>query len=250
MKQTRKQRASRNQKFLSKTYFTDLEIFYSVQQIRVTPTLVYVRLVYAVVILIKLSISTNTTKLGQALNPEDIKVSLYLEKLLVHLKAVATLDNQEIHTLGAKFLQILTKIKFWFQRQGKPNRPANEETWPVVNFEPPRPTELKQEDPLQYTDKANFLTDFSKAPTMNTTAWPDQSQSSMGYSDPSYFSQPSWDAMGPFDFPMDLDPDLFTHLIQDDQNLNYLDSGTSDGSAFNQMDYLNNMPDFSSWPMQ
>ena len=163
---------------------------------------------------------------------------------------MATLDNQQIHTLGAKFLQILTKIKFWFQRQRRPNPPANEETWPVVNFEPSKPTELKREDHLQYTDKANFLTDFSKAPTMNTTAWPDQSQSSMGYSDPSYSSQPSWDAMAPFDFPMDLDPDLFTNLIQDDQTLNYLNSGTLDGATFDQMDYLNNMPDFSSWPMQ
>lgn len=163
---------------------------------------------------------------------------------------MATLDNQELHILGSKFLQILTKIKFWFHQQGNQNRPANEETWPVVNFEPPRLTELKREDPLQYTEKANSLTDFSKAPTMNTTAWSDQSQSSMGYSDPNYSSQPSWDAMAPFDFPMDLDPDLFTNLTKDGQNLNYLNSGTSDGAAFNQMDYLNNMPDFSSWPMQ
>lgn len=229
---------------------TDLEAFYSVQQIRATPTLVYVRLVYAVVILIKLSISTSTTKLGEALKPEDIKVSLYLEKLLVHLKAVAMLDNREIHTLGAKFLQILIKLKFWFQQQGQMNRPTHDETWPVVNSEPSEPTESKEEDPLKYTDKAKFVTNFGAAPTMNTTAWPDHLQSSQGYSDPKYSVQPSWDMNAPFDFPMDLDPDLLAHLIQDDQNLNYLDNGTLDLEAFNQMDYLNNMPDFGSWPMQ
>ena len=192
----------------------------------------------------------STTKLGEALNPEDIKVSLYLEKLLVHLKAVAMLDNREIHNLGAKFLQILIKIKFWFQKQGQLNQPANEETWPVVNFEPSGPTELKREDPSLYTNKANYATDFSKAPTMNTTAWPDQLQLSEDYSDPKYSSQSSWDMMTPFDFPMDLDPDLLTHLIQDDPNLNYLDNGTLDGEVFNQMNFLNNMPDFNSWPMQ
>lgn len=184
------------------------------------------------------------------LKPEDLKVSLYLEKLLVHLKAVATLDNREIHNLGAKFLHILIKITFWFRKQGQLNRPANEETWPVVNFEPPEPTQVKREDPSKYTEKANFATDFSKAPTMNTTAWPDQLQSSEGYSDPKYSLQPSSDMMAPFDFPMDLDPDLLTHLIQDDQNMNYLDNGALDVEAFNQMDYFNNMPDFSSWPMQ
>lgn len=163
---------------------------------------------------------------------------------------MATLDNQEIHTLGAKFLLILTKIKAWFQQQEKLQKPANEETWPAATFEPPRATELKREDPSQYTDKSNFLTDFSKAPTMNTTAWPSQSQSTKGYSDSNYSLQPSWDSMAPFDFPMDLDPDLFTHLLQEDQTQNYLDSSTADLEALNQMDYLNNMPDFSSWPMQ
>lgn len=181
------------------------------------------------------------------LKPEDIKVPLYLEKLLVHLKAVATMDDHNTHVLGAKFLQILTKVKVWFQQQVKPYPPAKEEPRLAAGFEPSRPAELKREDPSQFTEKFDFLTDFSKAPTMNTTAWPNQFQSSNGYSDPNYSMQPSWDDVA-FDFPMDLDPNLFTHLIQADPN--YQDSETSNGQAFNQMDYLNNMPDFGSWPMQ
>lgn len=174
-------------------------------------------------------------------------MALYLEKLLVHLKAVATLDNQEIHTLGAKFLQILTKVKVWFQQQGKSHRPAKEETWPTA--ESSRTMELKPEDPSQYTDKLNFLSDFSKAPTMNTAAGPNKFQSSNNNFDPDYSLQPSWNDAA-FDFPMDLDPNLFTHLIQADQTRNHQGSETLNVEAFDQMDYLNNMPDFGSWPMQ
>lgn len=61
--------------------------------------------------------------------------------------------------------------------------------------------------------------------------------------------QPSWNDMA-FDFPMDLDPNLLTHLIEADQTLNYQDSELSNGETFNQMEYLNNMPDFGNWPMQ
>ena len=183
------------------------------------------------------------------LKPESIKVSLYLEKLLVHLNAVATLDDKGTHILGAKFLQILTKVKVWFQQQGTPQRPAKEERRPAVGFEPSRPTELKLDDPSKHTDKFNFLTDFSKAPTMNNPTWPNQFQSPNGYSDPNYFIQPAWNDMA-FDFPMDLDPNLLTHLMQADQIPNYQDSQTSNGEAYNQMDYLHNMPELGSWPMQ
>lgn len=221
----------------------------SAQEIRATPTLVYVRLVYAVVILIKISISTGTTELGKVIQPENIKVSLYLEKLLVHLKAVATLDSQDVHVLGAKFLQVLAKVKVWFQQQGMQHRTANEKAQSAATFEPSRSTIMKRENPSSYIDKSNFHTDFSKAPTMNTTMWPNQFQSSKGYFDPNYSVQPSWNDMA-FDFPMDLDPNLFTNLMQADQAQSYQDSETSNVEAFNQMDYLNNMPDFGSWPMQ
>ena len=190
-----------------------------------------------------------TTELGRVINPEDIKVSLYLDKLLVHLKMVATLDDQEMHTLGAKFLRILTKLKIWFQQQGKPHKPLDEQARPVIDVEPSASAESKREDPSQYADKFNLFTDFSKPPTMNTTAWPNQVESSNGYLDQDYSLQPSWNDMA-FDFPMDLDPNLFTHLMQADQTQNDQDMETSNVEAFNQMDYFNNMPDFASWPMQ
>lgn len=229
--------------------FTNLDVFSSAQEIRSTPTLVYVRLVYVVVILIKISISTSTTELGKVIKPDDIKVSLYLEKLLVHLKAVTTLGGKNLHLLGARFLQILTKVKIWFQQQGKKQKPAKEQQRPAAGSETSRTTEMKREDPSQYTDRFNFLTDFSKAPTMNTTVWPNQFQSSNGYFDPNNSLQPSWDDMA-FDFPMDLHPTLFTNLMEADQTQNYNDIENSNAEGFNQMDYLHNMPDFGSWPMQ
>ncbi len=194
--------------------------------------------------------STSTTKLGKVLKPEDIKVSLYLEKLIVHFKAVATLEDQKIHNLGAKFLQMLTKLKVWFQQQqGKPHRPASEVKRPAATLEPSGPSELKREIPSRYTDNFDSLDDFSKAPTMNTTAWPNQFPPSKSYSDPNYSLQPPWNDMA-FDFPMELDPNLFTHLIQADQTQSYQDSEMSNVGVFNQIDYLNGIPDFGSWPMQ
>ena len=229
--------------------FTNLNILHSVQEIRGTPTLVYVRLVYAIVILIKLSISTSTTELGEVLRIEDLKVSFYLEKLLAHLSAVATLNDQETHTLADKFVQILTKVKAWFEQQGRPYSSANDGIRPPAGSGPSRSIQMKREDHPHYTDKFNLLTNFSKAPTMNTTVWPDQFQSSNDYSDPNYSLQPSWNDVA-FDFPMDLDPNLFTHLIQADQTQNYQNSETSNVEAYNQIDYLNTMPDFGGWPMQ
>lgn len=85
---------------------------------------------------------------------------------------------------------------------------------------------------------------------MNSTPWPNQfQQSPTGYSDPNYSVQPSWNDVA-FDFPMDLDPNLFTHLIQADQNQNYHGNETSNVESLNQMGYLNNMPNYGSWPMQ
>ena len=203
-------------------------------------------MVYAIVILIKLALSPNSTEFRKVLKPEDIKVALYLEKLLVHLKAVATLDNHHTHTLGAKFLLILTKVKVWFQKQMKS---ANGETRMAPGFETSAPMETRSENSLQYTDKLDFLSDFGKAPTADTTAWFNQPQPSNENFDPNYSMQPSWNDMA-FDFPMDLDPSLITHLIQADQTANDQGGETLNMDGFNQMDYLHNMPDFGSWPAQ
>ena len=194
-----------------------------------------------------MALSASSTPLQKVLKPEDIKVSLYLEKLLVHLKAVATLDNHNTHTLGAKFLQILTKVKVWFQKQRKPDRPAKEETRTAPGFETSTTGEMRPENPSQYTEKFDFLSDFGKAPTADTTAW--FNQPSTENFDPNYSMQPSWNDMA-FDFPMDLDPSLITHLIQADQSANDQGGEPMNMEGFNQMDYLQNVPDFGSWPAQ
>ena len=224
-------------------------IVYSVQEIRATPTLVYVRLTYAVVILIKLAISTSTTELGTVLNHEDIKVSFYLEKLLVRLKAVAALDDQAVHTLGDRFYQILAKVKIWFQQQMKPPKPAHEFKAPAASFELSGRTEPKHENLSQDADKFSFMTDFGKSTNMYNTSWPDQFQPTTDYSDPNDAGQPSWNDVA-FDFPMDLDPNLFTHLIEADQDQNLPDNGPSNVEGYDQMNYLGNAPNFGGWPMQ
>ena len=183
------------------------------------------------------------------LKNEDIKVAFYLEKILDHLKAVATLDGQEVHTLATKFVLILNKVKIWFQRQGKQLRPASEEKEPVAGFEPARPPESNQEDPQTYADKFSFLTDFNKPPTVYPTVWPNQFQSPNDYSDPNYPLQSPWNDVA-FDFPMDLDPNLMTHLVHSDQSQDYQEHEPSNMEAYNQVDYLNNMSNFGGWPLQ
>lgn len=91
----------------------------SVQETLRCPTLVYVRIVYAAVILIKISISTSmpSSELGKILEPGSNKIDTYLDNLLVHLRAVATLEQGGKHVLSSVFLRILTKLKLWWQHQ-------------------------------------------------------------------------------------------------------------------------------------
>ena len=155
-----------------------------------------------------------------------------------------------MHTLGAKFFQILTKVKAWFQQQGKPCGPVKEDTRQAAGSEFCRTMEPKQEHPSQNTDKFSFLADFNDSPTtMNTTTWSPQFQSTNGYSDSNFSTQPSWNDVA-FDFPMDLDPSLFTHLIEADQTQTYQDNIPSNVEAYDQMNYTNNLSDFGSWSMQ
>ena len=169
---------------------------------------------------------------------------------MVHLKAVAALDDHDMHTLGAKFLQILTKVKAWFQQQGKPCRPAKQEARPAAGSELCGTTRSKRDDPSHNADKFSFLADFNESPTsMNTTSWSTPFQSFNDYPNPNFLTQPSWNDVA-FDFPMDLDPSLITHLIEADQSQNYQDNIASNVEAYDQMNYANNMPDFGSWPMQ
>ena len=255
-----------------------------VEEVLQNPTLVFARVVYASVILIKLSISASmpSSELGNLVAPESNKIETYLDQLLVHLKNVSILDNSNRHVLSSKFLGILTKLKIWFQHQkqqtsteaftnSKPNQgnDSNEafatnpslQTTPsaqLLQFEPPMgsipwsgPAPQNPQPAPQYDmpslEKVGFFNDFSRpqsAPVVDQvgtqptqpTSWPTDFQTSNFY---------------PFNFPTEVDPNLFTHLVNMELDQTNQSNWLPDVDSFNAMDYAN-LPEFNwaTWPQQ
>lgn len=84
--------------------------------VRTLPIFQLVRMIYGVVILIKLSLSasTPTSEIGKVLDYESVQVTQYMDKLLVHL--MRALDPEK-HRVASKFLAILMTLKSWYSEQ-------------------------------------------------------------------------------------------------------------------------------------
>jgi hypothetical protein len=89
-----------------------------VYSIRCLPVFNFVRVAYAVVVLIKMyfSASMPNSELGKVINKDHMKVEEYLEKLLVKFGEVAAADKSRP---AAKFIMVLAMLRGWFQKQGK-----------------------------------------------------------------------------------------------------------------------------------
>ena len=260
-----------------------------VDEVLQCPVLVFVRVVYATVILIKLSISASipSSELGKIIAPDSNKIDVHLEELLVHLKTAATFENGTKHVISSKFLGILTKLKLWWQRQKQQSSaeqlaavtPKTETDSDDSYYVPPEMQAatsrgLNYEQPMgpiswsgpspsdrhvasQYEmpsiEKAGFFTDFAKAPTapaidqsgmqaIHTTSWPSTFQTSARYAEP---------VAMPFNFPMEADPNLFTHLVNAELDQSNQDNWMPDADSFNNMDYIG-LPEFNwaTWPQQ
>ncbi|RFU25659.1 hypothetical protein B7463_g10687, partial [Scytalidium lignicola] len=90
--------------------------------IRCLPVIIFVRLAYAVVVLIKMyfAAATPNSELGKVINKDDMKVAQYLDGLVDIFRATAADDRSRT---AAKFLMVLLMLKTWFHRQkdGKPS---------------------------------------------------------------------------------------------------------------------------------
>jgi hypothetical protein len=93
--------------------FLSMDIY----SIRCLPVFNFVRVAYAVVVLIKLyfSASTPNSELGKVINKDNMKVEEYLEKLLDKFRLVAADDKS---SPASKFLFVLVMLRSWFQKQG------------------------------------------------------------------------------------------------------------------------------------
>jgi hypothetical protein len=96
-----------------------------VETVRCLPAINFVRIAYAVVVLIKMYFAavTPNSELGKVINKDNMKVEQYLDGLVDIFKASAA---EEKSRPAAKFLMVLIMLKTWFhrQREGKPPQPG------------------------------------------------------------------------------------------------------------------------------
>ncbi|KAI1383426.1 uncharacterized protein F4822DRAFT_77444 [Hypoxylon trugodes] len=117
-----------------------------VHSIRCIPIFTFVRVAYAVVVLIKMyfSASNSNSELGKVINKDNMKVAEYLEKLLEKFRDVAASDKSRP---ASKFLLVLAMLRTWFFKQGQATNKAQgeEESEPTQGpKDPTNPNEQQQ----------------------------------------------------------------------------------------------------------
>lgn len=87
-----------------------------VEVIRALPIFHFIRVAYAVVVLIKMffAAATPNSELGKVINKDNMKVEYYLDGLLETFRATA--ENEKSRP-ASKFLMVLVMLKTWFHRQ-------------------------------------------------------------------------------------------------------------------------------------
>ncbi|KJK78624.1 hypothetical protein H634G_05999 [Metarhizium anisopliae BRIP 53293] len=94
--------------------FLAMDVF----SIRCLPVFTFVRVAYAVVILMKMyfSASSPSSELGKVINKDNMRVAYYLEALLEKFSATAADDKCRP---ASKFLLVLVMLRTWFLKHGK-----------------------------------------------------------------------------------------------------------------------------------
>ncbi|KAK4162545.1 hypothetical protein QBC43DRAFT_241255 [Cladorrhinum sp. PSN259] len=106
----------------------DVFLSLDIKTIRCLPVFNFVRVAYAVVVLIKLyfAASSVNSELGKVINKDNMKVEQHLDGLLEKFKATAADDRSRP---AAKFLVVLIMLRSWFQKQkqdqGKDETPSS-----------------------------------------------------------------------------------------------------------------------------
>ncbi|KAJ4412877.1 hypothetical protein N0V85_003654, partial [Neurospora sp. IMI 360204] len=105
----------------------DVFLTMEVHSIRCLPAFSFVRIAYAVVILIRihLSVISPKTELGKVMKKEDIEVEKWIEKLLEKFKATMADDKNRP---AAKLFFVLGMLRQWFQAQKQPTWPKGSRT--------------------------------------------------------------------------------------------------------------------------
>ncbi|KAH8891886.1 hypothetical protein GQ53DRAFT_647871 [Thozetella sp. PMI_491] len=118
-----------------------------VASIRCLPVFNFVRVAYAVVILIKMyfAASAEKSELGKVIDKDNMKVEQHVEQLLEKFRATAADDRSRP---AAKFMVVLAMLRSWFQKQKQTGGPGMSST-PAPGSGKDTPTPFPSESPYQ-----------------------------------------------------------------------------------------------------
>ncbi|EXL49431.1 hypothetical protein FOCG_09793 [Fusarium oxysporum f. sp. radicis-lycopersici 26381] len=139
--------------------FLAMDVF----SIRCLPVFNFVRVAYAVVMLIKLYFSASAagSELGRVIDKEDMQVGKYLDNLLDKFRATAAEDRCRP---AAKFLVVLVMLRSWFYRQAEseakeskpgPTASAITQSPSQAQQQPPQPANTSAPQPSDHASTAN-----------------------------------------------------------------------------------------------
>ncbi|KAL1877344.1 hypothetical protein VTK73DRAFT_8717 [Phialemonium thermophilum] len=100
----------------------DVFLSLDVASIRCLPVFNFIRVAYAVVVLIKMyfAASSPNSELGKVIDKDNMKVERHLDDLLAKFRAVAADDKSRP---ASKLLVVLAMVRTWFQRQSQGGGP-------------------------------------------------------------------------------------------------------------------------------
>lgn len=132
-----------------------------VANIRCLPVFNFVRVAYAVVVLMKMyfSASNSSSELGNVINRDNMRVQHYLDQLLEKFRVTATDDKCRP---ASKFLVVLAMLRSWFVKQGKNDKSQKEEETPrskpsIQQLPNAMSTTISQQQPLHPTSQSQYL---------------------------------------------------------------------------------------------
>ncbi|KAM5356044.1 hypothetical protein ACJ41O_002690 [Fusarium nematophilum] len=127
------------------TTFLSMDVF----SVRCLPVFNFVRVAYAVVMLIKLHFSASAagSELGRVFSKDDMKVDKHLDALLDKFRETAADDRCRP---AAKFLVVLVMLRSWFYKQAQLDTKDSNSVLP-----PALPSAVQQQSPSQPTPTSN-----------------------------------------------------------------------------------------------
>ena len=82
------------------------------------PTVTYVRMTYAITVLVKMSIAAKSTTsgIGRFIDPEGLQIDEYLAKLVSHIRTAVGENKKWVITV---FLAVVWRLKSWYRQEDR-----------------------------------------------------------------------------------------------------------------------------------